>query len=198
MERIEQELREVVGEMGRMPSAPELNARGLGRLATAALRNSPQRGRGAFAWWANRLGASLKDSCTKRGVEIENRVAEELLGLGLAVVQQTTRAPFDLLVENRVRVDVKSAQYNEYTTPKGGRCCGHFFGLSKADPTCDLYILCGVDAANAILWRYFVPSSEARVRTLTITPTGQTYTRFREDIGQLLRLARQEPTSKAA
>jgi hypothetical protein len=182
-EKVAEALRPIVAELGGMPSAQELDDRGL-----CGLRASISMVHGGVRSVAHKHGFSMRDSCTKRGLEIEDKVTESLRAMGFSAERQSMHAPFDILVNGRVRVDVKSARYTECRSGRSHVCRGHVFGIAKADPTCDLYILCGVDAANAILWRYFVPSSEARVRTLTITPTGQTYTRFREDIGQLRRL----------
>jgi len=149
----------------RMPSANELRALGQNALAMAVSR------RGGFRYWAERLNLPLKGTETHRGQAVETHVAAYLVGLGFDVKSQTTRAPFDMLIDGCVRVDVKSARYGDYIrkdarkrTPQ--RTKGFAFGLNKVPPTCDLYVLCGVDEGNTVLWRYFVPATEARVRML--------------------------------
>lgn len=183
-ERARAELSVAVERFGRMPSRNELADNAMESLANYLTRN------GGMAAWAERVGARLKWTETHRGQAVQRAVAVELLEMGFDVKEQTARAPFDLLVDG-VRVDVKSAKYSEYRNSHTGTYVrGHVFALNKVPATCDLYLCCGVDESNAIMWRYYIPAEHARVRTLTITPTGKKYTRFREAIDELRALSR--------
>jgi hypothetical protein len=182
--RVESELRRVTDEMGRMPTVGELTTRKQGDLANAVVRS------GGFAEWAKKLGVARKGTETHRGQDVELAAIESLRREGFDVQRQPTRAPFDLLVNGRVRVDVKSGKFADYsTTRRSGRgrtdrVAGHFFGINHRAGACDLYLLCGVDESNRVLWRYFVPASDAQVGTLTLTPKGK-YSRFKESVNVL-------------
>lgn len=142
---------------GRMPSAPELQGAGNNALA-AQISRSP----GGYRAVAKRLGLSLKDSCTAFGQDWEAYVDTVLKNVGRESVRQTTRAPFDLLVDGKVRVNVKSARWHKY-----GPCKGFFFGIAQTWKHCDVFALVKVDGPTpAILW---VPSSEAQQQTITLT-----------------------------
>jgi hypothetical protein len=170
---IEQELRAAAAPLGRMPTARELVAIGKRPLSIIVGRRG-----GGYAAWAKRLGLLQKDSAKARGNEITKETAHLLRALAFRVEAQSEKAPFDLLVNGRLRVEVKSATWSEHRAPGGQIARGHVFFLRHAEPRCDLFILCGVDASNAVLWRYFVPAREAHVQTLTITEHGK-YDRFK-------------------
>lgn len=184
---IERDLRSVAAEAGRMPSANELRERGANPLAVAVSR------RGGFYAWADRLGLNVKDSETLRGIDAEHKTAEHLESLGFAVDLTTVKAPYDLLVNARVRIDVKSAKYGDYVNSKTGGHVRGFVFRPKPEPTCDLYILCGVGEDSEILWRYYVPAEEARIQTLTITPTGKKYAKYLENIDALKAMVNSRP-----
>lgn len=181
-ELIEASLLEIVTKLGRMPSVQELGNSGRWDLANVIAR------RGGFKKWADRMGVAQKGTETHRGLAIQATVGRALRSHGYQIEEMTTRAPYDLLVNDRLRIDVKSARCYTYKkkhdqlTP-----VGYIFGLNKRVPTCDLYILCCLSDDDKILERYYVPSSEARIVTITITPTGR-YLQFKESIEQIDRL----------
>lgn len=158
---IESALSWYVSAFGRMPSVPELNALGAGQLANQACRTLGMRG------WADRLGAEPKDSETRMGQRWEAYVFTMLVGEGFNVSRQTTKAEFDLLVNGSIRVNVKSARWNEYPT-KTGVCSGYFFGIGKSWERCDLFALVADDGSESprVLW---VPAAEAQQQTITLT-----------------------------
>ncbi len=158
-EIMEAEVRAVSAEKfgGRMPSAPELNDIGLHSLA-----NRISRTKGGYRGVAKKLALTLKDSETAFGNVWEDFVEGYLKAHGREVQRQTTRAPFDLLVDGHVRVNVKSARWHEY-----GPCKGFFFGLSDTWNRCDVFALVKVqDNVQELLW---VPSREAQQQTITLT-----------------------------
>lgn len=157
-ERIDSEVRIIAARFyGRMPSATELRMADMNSLACAIGRQA-----GGYRGVAKRLGLPLKDSCTAFGQDWEMYVEAVLKNLGHAAERQTTRASFDLLVNGKVRVNVKSARYHEY-----GPCKGFFFGISDTWKRCDVFALVKVDGPTPpILW---VPSSEAQQQTITLT-----------------------------
>jgi len=174
-ELIEFELRWQAKTLGRMPTANELRRIGRMDLAMAVSRS------GGFRSWAGRIGVELKGTETHRGNSVEDAMVGHLEKLGFRVDRQSTRAPFDLLVDG-VKVDVKSGSQ---TGPSGA----HTFGSMKIPATCDLYLACFVDGIGRIFSRYFIPASEARVVTLSIRPFGKgKYERFREAHSEIVKL----------
>ncbi len=163
---IDDGLREISKSYGRMPSAKEMRAHGANDLACAVSR------RVGYLKAAHRLGLKIKGSETHRAQAIESLAAAYLAERGYRVDRQTCKAPFDLLVNGEIRVDVKSGKRT---------AGGYVFAGIKNGADCDVFMLCGVDDSNAMIWRYFVPASEARVQTISIRPTGK-YGRFRENL----------------
>lgn len=155
---VESEVRSAAESFGgRMPSAPELNAMGKGSLASLISRTP-----GGYKGWARRLGLEMKKSETLFGHEWEAYIHGLLTATGYESVRQTTRAPFDILVDGRVRLNVKAARWHAY-----GPCRGFFFGIGKTWQNCDAFALVKVsDKPPEVLW---VPSSEAQQQTITLT-----------------------------
>lgn len=160
---------------GEMPSSRDLRAAGMNAIACLISR------RGGFEQWAERAGLRLRDSCTKRGRAAELNSADWLAGLGFSVEKQTRKAPFDLLVDGRVRVNVKSGKHGSFEMPGGGKCEGHFFGIGKTWKHCDVFLLCAVADDGVVLSRHIVPSRYAQVATITLTPDGK-YKEFRDAV----------------
>lgn len=144
-----------------MPSAPELRSLGLNALACRLSRD------GGWVKWAKRLDLERRQSETVRGQAWEEYVADVLRSAGHQVQRQTTKAPYDLLVNSSVRINVKSARWSEY-----GACKGHFFGLGASWKKCDAFALVKVDGSTTpqVLW---VPSHELKQQTLTLTVRNQ-------------------------
>lgn len=159
-ERVVSELAPHAKRLGRMPSMPELRSAGRNDLACAVMRLGLKKVR-------QQLGLDLKPSQTEMGQRWEVYVEGVLRSLGHQVERQTTRAPFDLLVDGRVRVNVKSATFRSYRTGNSV-CSGHFFGIGHTAKRCDVFALVRVDGSDtpAVLW---VRSSELQQQTLTLT-----------------------------
>lgn len=141
---------------GRMPSAGELRRVGRNDLACAVSK------RGGFRTWASRLGLGQKGTETHRGQKWERREATLFRSMGFEVVEQSTRAPFDLLV-NGYRVDVKSSSWRDY-----GYVKGYLFNGIKGGGDCDFFDLLCLDG-DSILHRFVVPATVAKCKTLTIS-----------------------------
>lgn len=160
-----------------MPSASELRAIGRNDLACAISK------RGGFRLWAETLDLALKGTETHRGLEAEDVEIEFLKSKGFQVKRQTTRAPFDLLV-NGWRIDVKSGKPSVYGNSKTKVYVGWIFRLAKVPATCDFYLLVCQDKSGSIERRYLIPAGAARITMLTITPCGK-YEGFRDAFDQL-------------
>lgn len=159
LEEIEKELLQYIQVHGlkRMPSKPEMIKNGRNDLGSAITKYK------GMKWWSERIGLPLKQSETTTGNKYERVVAEILEQKGNQVQEMTTKHPYDLLVNDNVKVDVKVSSPGHI---EGWRC--HTFRPSKEFPTCDLYICVALDEKGNIEKIYIIPSKFAHVTTLCI------------------------------
>lgn len=159
LEKIEEELRNYVEEknLDRMPSKPELIKDGRNDIGSALTRYK------GMKYWSERIGLPLKQSETTKGNKYERITAMILEDMGHRVKEMTTKYPYDLLVNENVKVDVKVSSPGDI---KGWRC--HTFRPSKEYPTCDLYICIALDESEKIEKVFIIPSKFAQVTTLCI------------------------------
>lgn len=150
----------------RMPTASELQSIGRNDLHCRISRTKKYRG------WAEQLDLKLKSSETTVGQRREKEVKKILKDKGYQVSQMTTKHPYDLLINNVVKIDVKTA--NPYTL-NGSRV--HTFGINKVNPTCDLYICLSYNEQGEVERTLVIPSHLCRVRTLCIGKESK-YNRF--------------------
>ncbi len=173
-EAIELALKEIIDKLGHMPSASDMRREGRNDLACAISR------RGGFAFWQKMLKVQPKPSCSAARRSIELLATEMLRKRGYRVPPPTTQKEFDLLMNRKVKVDVKSGRYH-------GAAGGYVFGLAKVPATCDLYLLAPMDEDGAPLGWYFIPSRVAQVQTITLTRNGK-YEHYRDNFEALNRI----------
>ncbi|MEK5070740.1 hypothetical protein [Sporosarcina sp. FSL K6-1508] len=136
----------------RMPSAEELKSIGRNDLHCKISRTKK------YSGWADNLGLELKSSETNLGQEFEKEVSRLIDNLGFDVVRMSTKHPYDILIENSVKVDVKVA--NPYLLRGQSRV--HTFNLSKVNPTCDIYICVLLDEEGDDERILVIPSHHVR------------------------------------
>lgn len=85
---------------------------------------------------AAELGLSVKESETYFGKSQEANAAEMLASKGFSVRRMSQNFPYDLLVDDCVKVDVKASHL--YHGPNGDF---YTFNLEKPYATCDIYLL---------------------------------------------------------
>lgn len=146
-----------------MPTANELRAMGHNSLACAVGRY------GGWRHWADRLRLERKGTETHWAQSWEAREADLYRSLGAEVERQTTKAPFDLLVNSR-RVDVKASTFHDYRPKDGRRVCGYAFAGLKRGRQADFFHLVCVADDERPLARFVVPAAEAAVHTVSIAP----------------------------
>ena len=152
-----------------MPSNSELRSLGRNDLAIQIAR------RGGFLQWAKRLGLTRKASDSDTGWGGEKDLAEKLTKAGFIVTRMDkVKSPYDLSIENSVRVDVKSARYAEY-----GACRGWFYRIAK-NPQADVIALYQIDTGDC----YYLPWQLCPTTNVTISRDGGKYKSFknREDL----------------
>ena len=170
-EKIKNQILEVVNgmELKRMPSRKECEQ----YFHNCALANAITK-RGGWRHWADELGLPVKESETYFGKTQEAVIAEFLTASGFEVRRMPQNFPYDLLVDDCVKIDVKAAHLYQGKT-------GNFytFNLEKPFMTCDVYVLCALDFNNEIVKTYVVPSKFVFSNTqISIGVTKSKYDRF--------------------
>lgn len=156
--------------LDRMPSESEVK----GYFKDCALSNAVSR-RGGWYHWANKLGLPIKNSETYIGKIHENEVLERLISLGFEVRQMPTVFPYDILVNDCIKIDVKASRLYRGTA-------GNFysFNLEKPFSTCDIYVLCSLDDDGLANGIYVVPSKFVATNTqVSIGEKVSKYSRFK-------------------
>jgi hypothetical protein len=136
-------------KLDRMPSKSETNlATGNTSLGVAITK------RHGFYWWAKKLGLDIKKSETQFGNIWEEECYNTLKNKFEKVEKTWLRAPYDILINNSIKIDVKSATPTHGET---GYSC-HTFALNKRMPDCDIYVLYAISDENTIEKVMIIPS----------------------------------------
>lgn len=123
--------------------------------------------------WADRLGLKVASNDTNTGKNGE-RIAKEFLEQnGFSVKQMLQNYPYDLLINDVVKADVK---YSNLYKNKDGFCF-YSFALRKPYPTCDLYILVANNQDDEQRF-YIVPSREAVQKQISIGEHHSIYDKY--------------------
>lgn len=153
------------GNSGMMPTNTHLRNTNQNDLACQIVR------RGGYISWADKLGLKRAHSDSDTGWDGELAVMALLEQRGFKVERSTAvKWPHDLLVNDCLRVDVKSASYSEY-----GACRGWFYRIGKS-PQADVIALHQI-GTNEVYWLpwYLCPQTN-----VTISRSGGKYAKFKE------------------
>ena len=147
---IEAEIKNVMTSLGikRMPTRVEMDS----ITQNSALSNKVMK-TGGIRHWADKLGLKLKGCETTLGNNYEFKVKEMLEYKGYKVEKMSTGHPYDLLVNDYIKIDVKVSHYYH-----GDGYKSHSFGLSKKDHNCDIFICVAVDDKENIIKNLIIPS----------------------------------------
>lgn len=150
-DKIDQEISEVMNYLGidRMPSKTEMENYYMNSALTNKLCKT-----GGFYKYAKEHGLKIKYSESRLGIEYENLINDALLKRGYDVKLTTTKFPYDILVNNRVKVDVKVGR-----KVKTGESDYYTFNLEKLIQTCDVYVAVALGRNNGRNEIYVIPSS---------------------------------------
>lgn len=110
---------------------------------------------GGYKKWSEKLGLNKKSSETVLGEEYEDVVFDMLKYKGYNVEHMTTLHPYDLLVNNNIKIDVKVA--NWYIS-KDSSFRYHTFNLEKTKHNCDIFICIGLNENKEIHRTMVIPS----------------------------------------
>lgn len=156
-EAIEKGILTVVTKLGldRMPSQQEVNR----FYGDYCLTNAVSKKVGWYTL-AQRIGLPIKDSETYFGKKQEQLVQEELISRGYEVRRMPQNFPYDLLIDDSVKIDVKSSRLY-----KG--CAGRFysFNLEKPFCTCDIYVMRLLDDTSSLKDTLIIPSKDIPTNT---------------------------------
>lgn len=151
-EMVWEKVMEVVGglQLDRMPSRKEcVEYFGNGSLAGVITKR--------YGWvsLANEMGLEIKESETGFGKLFEGKASEFLKACGFEVRKMPQNFPYDLLVNNCVKVDVKASKLY-----RGGQGNFYTFNIEKPFATCDFYLLMTIEDDNTINRKMVVPSNQ--------------------------------------
>lgn len=161
-EQIEKEIRSVMSALNidRMPSAMEIKT----TTKNTKLDNAIQRSY-KYSGWANKLSLDTKTSETTLGKEYENIAVIDILhNTGYDSEKMSQNYPFDLLVADNVRIDVKVGNRYYYKSDS----YFYTFNLEKKHPVCDLFLCYCLDDKKKIEKTFIIPSSKLHVTQLSI------------------------------
>lgn len=159
------ELAKIIECLGRMPSNQELLQQGLSDLANQISK------RGGFLAWAKRMGVTRSLSDSDTGWSGEIALAKVLERRGFNVLRMdAVKSPYDLRLNNVLRVDVKSANYAQY-----GASAGWFYRVGK-EPQADIMALYQLDTGVC----YFIPWGICPTSNVTISKGVGKYNEFRD------------------
>lgn len=89
-------------------------------------------------------------------------MAKELIeNMDYMTEQMSCKYPFDLLVNDKIRIDVKAAK--AYIS-RGSRC--HTVGINKRYAACDLYLIFALDKDENIERTFVIPGCDLRVTSM--------------------------------
>ena len=148
-ELIKAKIMEVVNglELSRMPSKSECEA----FFRDSALTNAISKRKSWYAL-ADELNLPVKESETFFGKKHEVIAGELLMSVGFEVRQMSQNYPYDILVDNCIKVDVKVSRLYH---GKSGNF--YSFNLEKPYATCDFFLLYAI-ADNKSERIFVVPS----------------------------------------
>jgi hypothetical protein len=150
---------------GKMPTVTFLKETGQHGLSVQISRT------GGFVLWAERLGLSREHSDSDTGWDGERMVCEKIKAMGHVVTRSMdVKSPFDLLVSEVVRVDVKAAKFATY-----GPCSGWFYRIGKI-PQADIIALHQLDTGET----YWIPWVIVPRSNITISKDGGKWAAYRE------------------
>lgn len=158
-----------------MPSSSQLRESGHGALASEISR------RGGFIKVAADLGLQRKQSDSDTGWDGEKMFVSLCDAVGIpAVRMEGVKAPFDVLVNDCVRVDVKSANRKSYGP---GSSHGWYYRIGKL-PQADLIVLMQLDTKDF----YSIPWSICTTSNMTIAGDGGMYAKYKNNWSLIRRL----------
>lgn len=162
-----------IAKLDNFPTHKQMNE----ATGSMALSNAVSK-HGGTRYWADRLGLDTKPCESKLGEEYEVKCMEHIKHLGYRCEKTPHRHPYDILVENNVKVDVKCG--NLYHGASGDF---YTFNLEKSMPTCDIFV-CYCLQNERVEKVFVIPSTELSGNTqLSIGKVKSKYDLYRDAWG---------------
>ena len=155
--------------LDRMPPRSEVEV----YFGDYSLSNAISRRKGGWYNLAKELEFPIKECETTFGKSHEQIVMENLISQGYEVRRMSQNFPYDLLVNDCVKVDVKASRLYR---GKGGNF--YSFNLEKPFCTCDIYILRLISEEGIEKDTLVIPSSH--VSTNTQISVGETKSKYQK------------------
>lgn len=130
--------------INRMPSCSEIKS----VFEDSKLANAIKR-HGGYKYWSDKLHLPMKESETKTGKQYETYIYDLLIDRGFNPKRMTTKYEFDILVNDKCRIDVKSSslhthkdgyEYYSYRLGKNTKNTDIFICVMENNLT-DIYII---------------------------------------------------------
>ena len=151
-EFVKEEIKRVMAfyQIDRMPTLAECDS----YEGNTSLSNRISK-EGGFYVMAKEMGLEIKQSETGLGYQFEIFAADMIRDMfdDTTVEMTPTRFPYDLLVDGRVKIDVKTAKRS-----KVNGADVYSFGLAKKQPTCDIYIAFCITDDKVVEKTYVIPA----------------------------------------
>lgn len=177
--KIENEIKNVMSALNisRMPSASEIkNVTNSNGLAIKITRT------GGFKFWSNKLKLENKNSETKLGNDYEILVENILNDKGYIVEKMTTKHPYNLLINNNIKVDIKVSRYYK---PLNNKFKYHTFNLERKYHNCDIFICIGLNENNKIEKLLVIPSKYVMEINQLSVGVNSKYDKFKDKWGYI-------------
>lgn len=169
---VHSELIKICAGTGVFPSNMDLRKLGRNDLCCQITK------RGGFVLWSKKLGFERNYSDSDFGWDGESKAIEILLSKGFNPEKSNSiKAPFDLIVNGCLRVDVKTAKFATYGRSSGEPdSSGWFYRIGKYIQS-DVLMLVQMDTGDC----YLMPWNLCPTSNITITKTGKTYAKFKNN-----------------
>lgn len=131
---------------------------------------------GGFKVWAKKLGLELKDSETAMGNKYEYVALDELEELGYNVKKMTTLHPYDLLINDAIKVDVKVAKRYYYDNKN----YYHTFNLEKKYVAYDFLIAYCLGNNESVEKVLIIPTFDIMDKTQLSIGKVSTYDKYKD------------------
>lgn len=158
---VKEEIMKVIDSLSlnRMPTRKEIEF----VTKNSKLTDRINRTKGYYGW-AKELNLSIKDSETTLGKKYEFIAKKILEDKGYKVEKMSQNYPFDLLVNDNIKIDVKTGKI--FISNVNSRY--YTFNLYKKYATCDIYMIICLNENEQIEKLLIIPSNKLKITQLSL------------------------------
>lgn len=158
-------------KLKRMPSRNELKEYYKNGALTSRISKEPR----GYYGIAEELGLPMKDSETNTGKQYEYKIKEILEQKSYKVEKMSQNFPYDLLVNDNVKIDVKVSRL--YNAQQG---YGFYsYNIERGFPKCDVYMLVAISETQETI--FIIPSKEVSKNTqISIGKNDSKYNKYKD------------------